>query len=348
MNVNLASEITKNLSKKLALLFNLAKAKPLHRVHRSSDPHQNSDHYHYKGTTCSLSELIHLQEMAKALLAEHSSKFPQGLSGDYISSYKGHGMEYHESRLYQYGDDVKNMDWRVTARTQKPFVKTYRDEKERPVFFLVDHTNSMHFATRNEFKSVKASKIAAVMAWAAANNSDKVGGLVFNSTSHTEISPTTGNKGALELIQNLTLDKPVEELHYSGGGASLRDSLFRLKFLIRKGSRVYILSDFNKIDDSFDELFFELSRRGEINLILIFDPIEKTPLPQGHYRLSDGENKITLDNVNEVSRNKVSDLFDERLAYIDRLVKKYRMKIITVSTEDNLKNVMKKQLGSVF
>ena len=122
MNVNPAPEISRNLPEKLILWFKQIKPKLEAKI-RTKKTEEDSERNHYKGTSCSLSELIHLQEIAKALLAEHSSKFPQGLSGDYISSYKGHGMEYHESRLYQYGDDVRNMDWRVTARTQKPFVK---------------------------------------------------------------------------------------------------------------------------------------------------------------------------------------------------------------------------------
>lgn len=317
------------------------------RINGSINSSQSNDKA-FQGTTCSLNELINLQEMANALFIEHANRFPPGLSGDYLTSYRGHGMEYHESRLYQYGDDVKNMDWRVTARTQKPFVKTYRDERERPVFFLVDHTRSMHFATRNEYKSVKTSKVAALMAWTAVKNSDKVGGLVFDSTSHYELPPLPGERGVLNLLKKITINEPIDELHYSGEGASLLDSLHRLKFLIRKGSRVFIISDFNKVDNSFDEVFFELSRRGEINLIIVYDPIENQPLPQGRYRLSDGKQTLELDNINDKSRNTIKTLFEERMAFLDRLSKKYNMRVISVSTEKNLRNNINQELVNLY
>lgn len=288
--------------------------------------------------------------MSHSLLAKCSAKFPQGLSGDFLSAFHGHGMEYHESRLYQYGDDIKNMDWRVTARTHKPFVKTFRDERERPVFFLVDHSNSMHFATRNEFKSVRASKIASLMAWAAANNSDKVGGLVFDNTSHYEIQPSLGDNGVLKLIKKLVIEKPTDQptYTYTEEGASLLDSLQRLKFLIRRGSRVFIISDFNKVNQSFDKTFFELSRRGEINLVMIHDPIECAPLPQGRYRLSDGQNTLELDHVNDQSRNKIVELFIQRNNYLNRVAKKYGMKATTISTEDDLKTIIQKNLIHLY
>ncbi len=315
-----------------------------------------------RGTTCSFNELLRLEDMAHMLLAERSAKFPQGLSGDFLSAFRGHGMEYHESRLYQYGDDVRNMDWRVTARTHKPFVKTYRDEREHPVFFLVDHSNSMHFATRNEYKAVNASKIATLIAWAAASYNDKVGGLVFDNHSHYEIQPSLGDKGVLKLIRKLAIEAPAGERSFafntdnnpSGEGASLLDSLRRLKFLIRRGSRVFIISDFNSMDsannlvESFDKTFFELSRRGEINLIIISDPIECSPLPQGQYRLSDGQNILAMNHVNQQSRNKIAELFQQRTNCLNHIAKKYGLKMINVSTEDELKTIAQRQLLHLY
>lgn len=338
-------KIIRQATKPIQLIYQLFRSIKLssksHPSRQTADKN-NAD----KGTTCSFAELVRLEDMSHSLLAERSAKFPQGFSGDFLSAFRGHGMEYHESRLYQYGDDIKNMDWRVTARTHKPFVKTFRDEKERPVFFLVDHSNSMHFATRNEYKSVKASKIAGLMAWAAANNGNKVGGLVFDNTSHYEIQPSLGDKGVLKLIKRLVIEKPADQqaYTYTNEGASLLDSLQRLKFLIRRGSQVFIISDFNQVKQNFDETFFELSRRGKINLVMVHDPIECAPLPQGRYRLSDGQNILELNHVNDQSRNKIAELFIQRNDCLKRVAKKYGMKATTISTEDNLKEIIQKNL----
>ncbi|MBE9568426.1 MAG: DUF58 domain-containing protein, partial [Proteobacteria bacterium] len=130
-------------------------------------------------TWISTQSLIRLRMHASQLLL-NSSKIHAKQGGAYLSSFKGRGMEFDESRIYQAGDDIRNMDWRVTARTGTAHTKVFREERERPVLLWLDLNASMMFATRNKFKSVIATELASLIAWSAARNNDRIGGLIFS------------------------------------------------------------------------------------------------------------------------------------------------------------------------
>ena len=110
-------------------------------------------------------------------------------------------MEYDESRLYQPGDDIRNIDWRVTARTGKPHTKLFREERERPVHVWVDLRAPMFFATRGKYKAVRAAELASLFAWTACQQGDRIGGIVFSDNSHHELKPQRGKSAVLRLIK---------------------------------------------------------------------------------------------------------------------------------------------------
>ena len=123
--------------------------------------------------------------------------------GNYASPFKGRGMEYDESRLYQPGDDIRNLDWRVTARSGRPYTKLFREERERPVYLWVDYRATMFFATRGSYKAVRAAEMASILAWSANNQGDRVGGIVFSDEVHNELKPRRGKAAVLQLINSL-------------------------------------------------------------------------------------------------------------------------------------------------
>ncbi len=127
-------------------------------------------------------------------------------AGGHLSPYKGRGVEFDESRLYQPGDDLRTIDWRVTARTGKPHTKVFREERNRPVFIWLDLRRPMLFATRGAFKGVRAAEMAALIAWSAVANGDRLGGLVFSESEHHELRPALGARAALRLLQAVCTD----------------------------------------------------------------------------------------------------------------------------------------------
>jgi hypothetical protein len=146
--------------------------------------------------------LLNLSKAASSLNLRHD-QIRSGQSGAYLSKLKGRGMEFDEARLYQPGDDIRTIDWRVTARTGKTHTKVFREERERPVFISVDYRPTMAFATRGVFKSVQAAKLAALLAWAAQQHGDRIGGQIFTDFACQELKPQNGKHAVLRFLNAL-------------------------------------------------------------------------------------------------------------------------------------------------
>jgi uncharacterized protein (DUF58 family) len=155
------------------------------------------------GPYTSVRQLTQLRYAAREIDLIAMSKAINPLSGLLSSNFRGRGIDFAEVRVYQPGDDVRTIDWRVTARTQKPHTKLFQEEKERPVFLVVDQSESMFFGSRITFKSVIAAQAAALMAWTALEGGDRVGGLVFSNTGHREVRPRRTKHSVLRLLQEV-------------------------------------------------------------------------------------------------------------------------------------------------
>jgi uncharacterized protein (DUF58 family) len=200
---------------------------------------------HASGVSVSLRDLLALRGEAGRLDLVTRGKILATRSGGHLSRFRGRGMEFDESRVYQPGDDARNMDWRVTARAGTPHVKLFREERERPLWLLVDQGPSMRFGTRVAFKSVVAAQAAALLAWAAADRGDRVGGLVFDEQGRFEHRPAARTQGLLPLLQALAGGGRAAGVAGLGDVAAAADQLVHLA---RPGSLIFILSDFNQSD----------------------------------------------------------------------------------------------------
>ena len=270
------------------------------------------------GITVSLAELIGLREEALRLDIAPRGKILATRSGGHLSRFRGRGMEFDESRLYVPGDDPRNMDWRVTARTGKAHVKRYREERERPVWLLVDLGPSMRFGTRTAFKSVIAARAAALLAWAASEQGDRTGGLIFDETRHFEHRPAPRTRGLLPLLNALSQQPlPGED----GGHAEFTTAALQLARLVRPGSLAFLLSDFRNAAGPDTSWLARLTQHSEIVLIDIVDPLEMTAPPAGQYPVSDGVERAFFDTTNQTRRTAYQQRFadhSERLAAIAR------------------------------
>ena len=221
------------------------------------------------GVQTDLQSLIALRQEARQLDIAPRGKVLATRSGGHLSRFRGRGVEFDESRVYQPGDDPRNMDWRVTARSGQPHVKLFREERERPVWLLVDHSATMRFGTRVAFKSVIAAHAAALLAWAAADKGDRVGGLVFDETRHFERRPIARTRGLLPLLKAMSeAPIPGEE----GGYANVSTAAHHLTHLVRPGSLVFLLSDFSGIHNNDGDWLARLARGSEVVLVHVFDP----------------------------------------------------------------------------
>lgn len=224
--------------------------------------------------------------------------------GSYRSAFRGRGMEFAEVRAYQPGDEVRNIDWRVTARRGEVHTKLFHEERERPVLFVLDYRRPMFFATRGRFKAVLASECAALLAWSALARGDRVGGLLFSELRHCELRPEAGQRAVLRLLQQMTADpawqRPLHEPF--DPRQRLLESLQRLRRVARPGSLVFLLSDFARWDAEVEKELALLGRHAELVLCFCYDGFEAHLPEGGGYRLSDGRQDLHIEPGPEARR----------------------------------------------
>lgn len=205
----------------------------------------------------------------------------QIFSGEYHSVFKGRGMEFAEVREYQFGDDIRTIDWNVSARFNHPFVKIFEEERELTVMLLVDCSRSGQFGTGGQMKDEIAAEICAVLAFSAIKNNDKVGLILFTDRIERFVPPKKGRAHILRIIRELLSFTP------RGTGTSLRQGLEYFHHVVKKRSIAFIISDF--IDEGYDRILRVVSRKHDVIAVEMSDPREETLPPLGLMKLHDAE-----------------------------------------------------------
>ncbi len=211
-----------------------------------------------------------------------NARIKHHLSGQYLAKTKGRGMEFDEARHYQPGDDVRTIDWRVTARTGKTHTKLFREEKDRPVFVFCDLLPTMRFGSQLLFKSVQACHLSALIAWRAKENGDKIGGLILSENNIFEAKPRGRQKAVLNWLDALkTQHNQLPIKHQVADDNDVLDQRFveacaHLRRVAHPGSLVYLVSDFQHLSDTALQHLFQLQKHCEVVACWINDPIEHT------------------------------------------------------------------------
>ena len=268
-------------------------------------------------------------------------------AGEYLSRFKGRGMEFAESRPYQPGDDARNLHWRIMARTGKPFTKLFHEERERPVFVWVDLRNRMFFATRGAYKAVIAARAAALVAWAANRHGDRIGGVIFSDGVHHEIKPGRGKAAVLYIIKSIAEHSAWDEHgRVEADARPAREAMIRLRRVVRPGSLVILLSDFSNLDAATETNLAQLARHNELLLMQIYDPIEAELPPPGSYRLSDGSDEFILDATDVQYRALYAERFTARQEYMRNFARRNRMSYLSCRTDQDPAQALRQGLGT--
>jgi len=254
-------------------------------------------------------------------------------SGSYLSAFRGRGMEFNESRIYQAGDDIRNMDWKVTARTGHAHTKIFSEERERPVLCWTDFREPMHFATHGVFKSVIAAKTAASIAWAACEQGDRIGGLVFSEHTHHELKPQRGKAGVLHYIKQLEQVQQTKQ-NMPGSQVNADQALARLRRVAKPGSLIFLISDFRNLGEKAQSHITQLSRHNDIVMFFIYDTLEKKLPEQGQYLIQHLDKKILFSSSKNNQQNYLQH-FNQRLQSLKEFARKHSISFIECSTEQN-------------
>ena len=269
-------------------------------------------------------------------------------TGAYVSHFRGRGMEFDESRPYQPGDDPRSIDWRVTARSTTAYTKLFREERERPVLVVVDLRANMHFATRGCFKSVNASRAAALLSWAAHHRGDRLGGLIFGDTTHRELKPRLGRQAALRYVHELVAHPDWQNRERAPGSddaAPLTQAMSALRRVARPGSLVVILSDFLGFSRAAQSYLSSVARHNEVLAVFLNDPLERQLPPPGHYRLVSRDDEMAIDTYARGARRDYREAFQVRSQELEAFCQRYGVHLMPLSTEDDPVTALQTALG---
>lgn len=288
------------------------------------------------GTWASVQDLIALQPHGGAVGLKPAGAARAPHTGQHVSRFRGRGMDYRESRGYVAGDDVRSMDWRVTARTGQAHVKVYEEERERPVVVFLDLNPGMFFGTRRQLKSVTAARAAALFAWAAVDGGDRVGAVMSNG-ERCELQPRGGRYGALELIRQVvrhTDPRVGLEAHPDPG--ALNAALHRLCRVSRPGSLTFLLGDFYGLDQHSDKLLFRLRHQGDAVAVQIVDPLEEAAPPPALYDVETGGRRAQLDTRSAAARQAYQAHFVRHHEAVAATMRRHGIPLVRLSTETDV------------
>jgi len=249
------------------------------------------------------------------------------LGGEYHSVFKGVGVAFEEVREYQPGDDIRSIDWNVTARMGHPFIKRFVEERELTVMLVVDASGSHQFGTQRHEKHEVIAELAALLAFSAISNHDKVGLLVFTDQVERFVPPRKGIRHVLRLIRDVLFYQPAHR------GTSLRAALDYLNNVLHRRAIVFLLSDF--MDEGYEKSLKQTSRRHDLIALRILDPREEELPNVGIVSLEDAETgeQVMLDTTSRKVREAYARAAQERRSLLQQLMRSAQIDLVEASTD---------------
>ncbi len=252
--------------------------------------------------------------------------------GETRSVFRTRGLDFQEVRAYQPGDDIRQIDWRITAKYGKPFTKLYTEEKERPVYIVCDMRSHMKFASQGEFKSVISARMAMFLAVVAEQKKDRVHTLIMLPNMIKTMSLSLSDKGSLALIPDLVAASlptvvPTDE-------TTLNQALQELEPTLKSGALLFICSDFHDFDENTAFRLGRMGSRRTIALIHIYDRLEKN-LPEGVWAMTDGSQTVSVNAYEKSVRETFESSFNKQTDAIQQAVKKYGWGYLPIQTTDD-------------
>ena len=277
-----------------------------------------------------LTELLGLRMAAVALQRKIKRKSAAVQSGGSVTRRLGRGLDFAEVREYQPGDDVRMIDWKVTARSGTAHTKLFVEERERPVILLVDFRANMRFGTQGMFKSMLAARLAALLGWCAVGAHDRVGGFVFTNDWHSEVRPQSGRRGLMALFR--AIDE-AQHRQPSADTDQFAKTLRRLRHGVPTGSTVVLCSDFRGFDEQARQTLGGAVHGMDMIAVHIHDPLDSTLPPLGQYPISAGASQRHVLTVgSKVQRQKYADSYLAQQQSVKQLFTQQQQRFVSIST----------------
>ncbi len=291
-----------------------------------------------------LRDLIGLQHDAHGFSFLPRHTIQSMLSGRHRSRLRGRGLDFDEVRKYVAGDDIRNIDWRVTARVGETHSKVFTEERERPVLLIVDQSSSMFFGSRVCLKSVIAAQAAALGAWRTLEVGDRVGGIVFDDNSLDYVTPKRDRKSVQRILHLIAVrNQALEPKNSHKGSNQLLEALKQAHQLVTHDYLLVLLSDFRGFDDRVMKILIQLTRHNDIIAARVTDPMEQK-LPGANLVLTDGVYRTALDHRKKTQARINTKLSDTR-QYLEARMKRFGIPLLEFNTEEPASLQLRRMVG---
>jgi uncharacterized protein (DUF58 family) len=299
-----------------------------------------------RGVYADLEDLVRIRFRARDFSFRPRQPVTSVLSGRYGSRLRGRGLDFEELRRYQHGDDIRTMDWRVTARTRSPHVRVFTEEKDRAVLLVVDQRMNMFFGTRNRLKSVTAAELAALAAWRALDVGDRIGAVLFNDERLIDLRPQRSEKNVMALLHDLLgMNRALRaDSSLPPAPEMLNHALEKALQLAPHDVLVVIVSDFFGVDAQTERLVTRIAAHNDILGALVHDPMRLAPAPE-LLRVGDGSRQAEIDLREARLRDRlVADYHDEQQR-ITHFLRRLSAPLLMVSNEGDVVEQVRRLLG---
>jgi uncharacterized protein (DUF58 family) len=305
------------------------------------------------GAWVDLDELVAAHRNAAQLDIQHNALARSAAGGQFRTRQRGRGLEFEEVRQYQAGDELRALDWRVTARTGIAHTKLFREEREKPSVVVVDQRQSMAFGSRVCFKSVLAARLAALISWAALQTNDRVGGFVFSDHLQHDIRPAKKRSTVLQLLQQIAffnrqlIDLPQQGDALNKANPQQVDRIAtELARIARPGSRVFFISDFIGLSEQGLQQLYLLKRHCEVYAIHLYDAMEKKLPAAGYRQFTNGLQNSGFDTTSSQLQQRFEQRFTQRCQQLKRNCLSHGIAYLNVATHQNPLDALTQQFAT--
>ncbi|RJE72810.1 DUF58 domain-containing protein [Reichenbachiella sp. MSK19-1] len=290
----------------------------------------------------SLRELLTMERFARVMsLLSNRQKVKSVLGGKHASKLRGRGLDFEEVRNYVKGDDIRNIDWKVTARTKVTHTRVFSEEKEKPALIVVDQSKSMFFGSQKRTKSVVAAELAAVSAFRVLKQGDRVGGVVIADDGVDIIQPKRDRRNILRFLEKIVMrNQGLKDSVVESREDILKDAMVKIRNIVTHDYLVVVISDFNHYDAGVVRFISQIAQHNDVILAKVTDPMERK-IPETKFVAGDRKTQVTVDGRRKALRDHFETGFEEDYQQFQSQMKKHRIPVFSINTVDSIEEQLK-------
>lgn len=294
----------------------------------------------------SLKELLEMERFARHFRFQGSRKKVKSVfGGKHASKLRGRGLDFEEVRNYVQGDDIRNIDWKVTARTKVTHTRVFSEEKEKPALIVVDQSKSMFFGSKKRTKSVVAAELAAIAAFKVLKQGDRVGGVVLADQEIDVLKPKRDRRNILRFLEKVVArNQELVEAKPMAYDEVLKETMLKVQNLVTHDYLVVVISDFHRYSPEVTKFITRIKHHNDVVLIKVSDPMERD-IPATKFVAGDATTQVTVDGKNAKLREHFSEGFDSDLESFELQMKKHAIPVFHINTVESVDQQLKEAFG---